>query len=142
MFRYLTISAIVLGALIVIAQPLAAQRLVVGARYFGPHYYVAPAFGFGYGYGPGWYYPGYYPGWGPAYAVARARMGEVKVITHLKDASVYVDGGFAGSTGKLKHFNLPSGNHDIEVRDPGGHTIYQEKVQVLLDKTTEIRLNQ
>ena len=64
-----------------------------------------------------------------------------KVVTKFKDASVFVDGGYAGVAEKLKHFDLSPGNHDIELRDPSGRTIFQERVQVILGKTTEIRVN-
>jgi hypothetical protein len=58
--------------------------------------------------------------------VARPNLGEVKLNTHLKDAPVYVDGGYAGVTGKLKEFQLQPGNHDIEVRDFSGRTLFHE----------------
>ena len=119
-------------AIVTLPQIGAAQRVV-----FRP-YAV-----YGYGWGPGWYspyyyYPGYYPVAG-VYALA-PRTGEVKIETHLKDASVYVDGGFAGSTGKLKEFRLQLGNHDIEVRNSAGQTLFHSKVQVLAGKKVDIRL--
>jgi len=67
-------------------------------------------------------------------------MGDVKIETHLKGGSIYVDGGYAGQTNKLKKFPLRPGNHDIEVKDAGGNTIYHERVQVLVGKTAEIKL--
>jgi hypothetical protein len=96
-------------------------------------------FGFGYGYGPG-FYP-YYWG-GPAYygAFPLARTGDVKIVTQAKDALIYVDGGYAGLTGKLKKFPLRPGNHDIQLRDPSGKTFYRERVQVIMGKTTEIHV--
>jgi hypothetical protein len=139
MLRYLKVSAIILAALFAIAQPLQAQHFVrVAPRVIvRPYPYYG---GFGYWYGPSWYYP-----WGPSYVVPRyyqayQATGEVKIVTHLKDASIYVDGGYAGVTGKLKHFDLTPGNHEIELRDPSGHTIYQQKVQVLAGQKTEIRV--
>jgi len=67
-------------------------------------------------------------------------MGTVKIQTRLKDAGIYVDGGFAGMTGKLKEFSLQPGNHDIEVRNDSGQTLFHERIQVLLGKTVEVRL--
>jgi len=58
----------------------------------------------------------------------------------LKGASVYVDGGFAGLTGKLKKFPLRPGNHNIELRDSDGRTIYQQQVAVIAGKTTDIHV--
>jgi hypothetical protein len=139
MFRYLKISAIALAGLITVTQPLAAQRFIMRPLFVQPYYvrpyFVQPYYGFGYWHGPGWYYPGV----GPAYVIPRT--GEVKIVTQLKDASVFIDSGYAGVTAKLKHFDLSPGNHDIELRDRSGRTIFQERVQVILGKTTEIRVN-
>ena len=142
MFRYLKTSAIVLAGIIAAGQPLAAQRFIrrvppiIVRPYYVQPYYVQPYYGFGYWNGPGWYYPGQ-----RAYVIPQSRSGEVKLVTKFKDASVFVDGGYAGVAEKLKHFDLPPGNHDIELRDPSGRTIFQERVQVILGKTTEIRVN-
>ena len=89
-------------------------------------------------YGPVWYpWPGAY--WGPSYVLVR-QTGEIKIETHLKDAAVYVDGGYAGLTGKLKEFALRPGNHELEVRSSAGDMLYRNRVQVLLGKTTEVKL--
>jgi hypothetical protein len=90
-------------------------------------------------YGPAWYYP--WPGayWGPSYVVV-PQTGEVKIDTHLKDAAIYVDGGYAGMTGKLKEFALRPGNHELEVRSSAGEMLYHNRVQVLLGKTIEVKL--
>jgi hypothetical protein len=90
-------------------------------------------------YGPAWYYPWPRAYWGPSYVVV-PQTGDVKIDTHLKDAAVYVDGGYAGTTGKLKDFSLRPGNHIIEVRDSAGDMLYHNRVQVLLGKTTKIKL--
>ena len=98
----------------------------------------------GFGPGWGWYCPGwgwYGPyGWGWGYPYGYAAIpnrGEVK-IENVQDAMVYVDGGYAGTVGQLKNSASPGRNHDIELRDPSGHTFHQERVQVLLGKTLEI----
>ena len=138
MFRYLKISAFTLAALLAAGQPLAAQRFFrrVPPVIVRP-YYVQPYYGFGYWNGPGWYYPGQRP----AYVIPQSRTGEVRIVTRFKDALVFVDGGYAGVVEKLKHFDLSPGNHDIELRDPSGNTIFQERVQVILGRTIEIRVN-
>jgi hypothetical protein len=51
---------------------------------------------------------------------------------------VYVDGGYAGKVRDLKKFRLSTGDHNIELRDPSGHSFYQEKIDVLPGKTLEI----
>jgi hypothetical protein len=117
------------------APSMAAPQRVVVRPYapviVRPHFYYGPGW---YGYWSPWYYS-----WPPAYAVTPT-TGEVKIDTHLKDASLYVDGGYVGPIDKFTKFHLRPGNHDIEVRDPSGETIFRERVQVILDKTTEIRV--
>ncbi len=129
------LSMAVIGAaflgLTVVPTASAMRRAGVIVRPLYPYY---PYYTYRY-YGPAWYYPGRYAYFPPSPAV-----GDVKIETHLKGNSIYVDGGYAGETTKLKKFSLRPGNHDIEVRDPAGNTMYRERVQVLSGKTTEIRL--
>lgn len=92
---------------------------------------------------PGWYDPWWW-GWGPnsayvPYAPA-AYTGSVKIVTERKDASVYVDGGYAGRAGKLKKFELQAGTHTIEFRDSDGRRLYVERVHVIAGKTVKIYL--
>jgi PEGA domain len=133
MFRFMKLPAIALLALLVAAPVASAQRRGTVV--------VRPAFGFRYGpawYGPGWYGPGWYgPYWARRYPYGAA--GYVKIKTHMKDASVYVDGGYAGPAHKLKNFALRPGQHNIELRDPDGRTFYQERITVIAGKTIEIR---
>jgi len=67
-----------------------------------------------------------------------ANFGYVKIKTDHKDASVYVDGGFADKVEKAKKFALRPGNHEIELRDSDGRTLYKEQVAVIVGKTTEL----
>src|SRR5438128_10368901 len=118
-------------ALTLVPTASAMRRAGVIVRPLDPYY---PYYTYRY-YSPAWYYPGRYAYFPPAPAT-----GEVKIDTHLKGGSIYIDGGYAGETSKLKKFSLRPGNHDIEVRDPAGNTMYRERVQVLAGKTTEIKL--
>ena len=119
------------ASLVTISAPTAsAQPGRVIIRPYYPHY----AYGY-YGYGPGWYYPGRY-----VYVPAGPTTGDVKIETHMKGGSIYVDGGYAGETTKLKKFSLRPGNHDVEVRDAAGNAVFHERVQVLVGKTTDIKL--
>jgi hypothetical protein len=52
---------------------------------------------------------------------------------------VYVDNGYAGTVGSLKTFRLKAGEHDIELRDPSGHSYYQEHVNILAGKTLKLQ---
>jgi hypothetical protein len=104
------------------AQPPAQPRVVVvePIRVFDP-FFTYP-------------YPYAYP---PDYMASN--FGYVKIKTDHKDATVYVDGGFADKIEKAKKFALRPGNHDIELRDSDGRTLYKERVAVIVGKTTELR---
>ena len=65
-------------------------------------------------------------------------VGEVKVVTKTRGDLVYVDGGYAGVTGKLKSFPLREGKHTIQLRDSSGHTVYSESVYVIAGKTAKV----
>ncbi len=67
-----------------------------------------------------------------------ANFGFVKIQTDRKDASVYVDGGFADKVEKAKKFALRPGSHEIELRDSDGRTLYKEQIAVIVGKTTEL----
>lgn len=80
-------------------------------------------------------YPYAYP---PDYMASN--FGYVKIKTDIKNASVYVDGGFADRIEKAKKFALRPGTHDIELRDSDGRTLLKERVAVLVGKTTELKV--
>ena len=125
----LSIAATLMIAMFYVPPAGAAIRPVI----IRPYHFYAPV------YGPAWYSPWPHAYWGRSYVVV-PQTGDLKIDTHLKNALVYVDGGYAGVTGKLKEFSLRPGNHDIEVRDSSGATLYHNRVQVLLGKTTDIKL--
>ena len=95
MTRYWKYSAMVLLALAIFVPVASARpRIFIGGYYGGPFY--GPAY-------YGWYGPGYYA----PYAVEPAPYaGKVKFETKMKDASVYVDGGYAGTIRQLGTFPL------------------------------------
>ena len=103
------------------AQPPAQQQVVVvePVRVFDP-FFAYP-------------YPYAYPA-----DYMAANFGYVKIKTDRKDASVYVDGGFADRIEKAKKYALRPGTHDIELRDSDGRTLYKERVAVIVGKTTEL----
>lgn len=112
------------GLLLSMAPTASAQRvsgrvIIVERRPFFPYYYD--------------YYP--YP---PYYV---ANYGEIKIATHQKDASVYIDGGFAARIRDAKRFALRPGNHNVELRDSDGQTIAQEEVAVTLGHTTKLHFS-
>src|SRR5260370_17431807 len=77
-------ALLVLAASLMMLAPVsapAAVRVFVG----GPYYYG------------GFYRPYWGPYWGPAY-YGYANTGEVKLDTKVKDAGVFINGAFAGTT--------------------------------------------
>ena len=160
MSRFLKFFTIALFSMLLLVPAASAQR--GGGRGFrgggfGGRGFGGRGFGGGYGWGwggwggaylgPGWgwydpYWSGY--GWGyPYYAYGPAESsGSVKIEKAPRNDAVYVDGGYAGTVGELMKFKLRPGNHDIEVRDPDGHTAFKERIQVIPGKTIEIHANQ
>lgn len=121
-------AVIVVGGFLLSAAPQGSAQ--VRGRVFVGH-----RFG---GFGGGFYPWGYYPygyGYAPYYAF---NYGEVKIDTHRKDLAVYIDGGYAAETKHDKKFTLRPGNHDIELRNSEGQTVYQQNVAVIVGKTTKL----
>ena len=127
MTRFWKYSAMILLALAIFVPVASARPRVFIGGYFGPGFY-GPAY-------YGWYGPAYVAPYGVWQAPYE---GKVKIETKMKDAGVYVDGGYAGTVGQLKTFPLRPGTHNIELRDPSGQTILQEKIDVLAGKTTKL----
>jgi hypothetical protein len=89
-----------------------------------------------YPYDPWGHYPYAYPRY-----YAPANYGEVKIETHRKDLALYIDGGYAAEIRKDKKFTLRPGNHEIELRDRDGQTVYRENVAVIVGKTTKLQVS-
>jgi hypothetical protein len=133
MSRILKISAIALLALVCIVPVASARPFVVGG-FYGPGFYYGPAF-----YGPGWYAPYGYYGYRPYGYVSASPTGSLKFDTKMKDASVYVDGGYAGTVGQLGTFKLRPGDHNIELRTHDGNSFYQQHVDIVAGKTLKLK---
>ena len=132
MTRYLKYLALGLLGFAIFVPAASARPAVFVRGYFGPGWY-----------GPAYYGPAYYGWYGPAYVgpygtYEAPNIGKIKFDTKMKDANVYVDGGFAGTVRKLGTFPLRPGSHNIELRDPSGQTIFQQKVDVLAGKTLKL----
>jgi len=126
-WKYLAVG--LLASAIIVPAASAHPRVFVGG-YFGPGFYGPSYYG--------WYGPGYYGWYGPYGEAAAPNTGKVKLETKMKEARVYVDGGYAGTVGELKTFPLRPGTHNIELRDPSGQSIFQEKIDVVVGKTTKL----
>jgi hypothetical protein len=119
----------VAAALLTLA-PASASAAVRGFVVVGrPHYYG------------GWYQPYWGPYWGSAYGGyynAHPNSGEVKLDTKVKDARVFINGAYAGTTRQNKSMYLRPGSYNIEIRE-AGRTQYAERVYVVVGKTLHLR---
>ena len=128
------LASAIAGALLLGMTPTASAQRVIRRRFVvvepGPFFY-----------GPVFPYDFYYP-YPPAYGYAR-NYGEVKIDAHHqdKDANVYIDGGFAANLRDHHKFALRPGNHEIELRNSDGQTIFQENVAVTIGETTKLHVS-
>ena len=116
--------------LLIASAALVLLPLTVAARgrigvFMGGGYGFAPMGWYGYGYGP----------YGAYYGVPN--VGQVKLDTHVKDAQVFVDGAYAGTSGKLKTMWMRPGTYTIELRAPG-QAQFAEKIYVVAGKTVHV----
>jgi PEGA domain len=87
----------------------------------------------------GYYGPAWGPYGGPVYpAFAYAGTGEVKLDTKNRDAEVFVNGAFAGTTKDARSLHLRPGRYSIEVRHAGQEALNQQ-VFVVAGKTLHLR---
>jgi hypothetical protein len=117
---------LILAAALMTLAPMsssAAVRVFVGGGYYAPFWgpYWSP-----YAYGMPYYGYGYYP-----------NSGQVELDTKVKDAGVYINGAYAGTTHDNKTMHLRPGNYKIEIR-VGGNTQYAETIFVTAGKTIHI----
>jgi PEGA domain len=102
------------------ASAAARGFVVVGRPYYG-----------------GWYSPFWGPYWGPAYGGYYPNSGEVKLDTKVKNAEVFINGAYAGTTRQNKSMYLRPGSYNIEIRE-AGRTQYAERVYVVAGKTLHL----
>jgi hypothetical protein len=90
-----------------------------------------------------YYYGGFYrpywgPYWGPGYAYGYyPNSGEIKLDTKVKDAQVFINGAYAGTTHENKTMHLRPGSYNIEIRE-GGQAHFSQKVYVAAGKTLHL----
>jgi hypothetical protein len=80
------------------------------------------------------------PYWGPMYGgyYASPIAGQVKLDTKVKDARVFINGAYAGTTHQNKSMYLRAGTYTIEIKE-AGHTRYAEKIYVVAAKTLHLQ---
>jgi hypothetical protein len=123
-------ALLVLAALGMALAPMSASAAVVvrGGFVRGPGFYG------------GWYNPYWGSYWGPGYMgsyYAYPNSGEVKLDTKVKDAQVFIDGSYAGTTHENKTVRLRPGSYNIEIRE-GGRTPFSERIYVAAGKTLHL----
>ena len=120
-------TLLVLAAALMTLAPMSAPAAVRGFVVVGRPYYG------------GWNRPYWGPYWGPAYGgyYANPNSGEVKLDTKVKDAQVFINGAYAGTTHETKSMHLRPGTYNIEIRE-AGRTQFAEKVFVVAGKTLHL----
>lgn len=92
--------------------------------------------GYGYGWGPGWYSPywgsGYYP-----YEAYYQNSGQVKLDTKVKDAQVFINNAYAGTTHDNKTMHLRPGSYKMEIKEQG-QTRFSQNIYVAVGKTLHL----
>jgi hypothetical protein len=119
---------LVLAAFAMTLAPMTASAMVRGFVVAGPGFYG------------GYYSPYWGSYWGPAYAgpyYAYPNSGEVKLDTKVKDAQVFINGSYAGTTHENKTMRLRPGNYNIEIRE-AGQTPFAQQVYVAAGKTLHL----
>jgi hypothetical protein len=86
-----------------------------------------------------WYRPYWGPYWGPAYYGGYyTYAGQVKLDTKVKNAEVFINGAFAGTTHQNRTMHLRPGSYNIEIRELG-QTKFVEQVYVVPGKTVHLQ---
>lgn len=88
----------------------------------------------------GWYAPYWGTYWGPWYRpyYVVPNSGEVRLDTKVKDAQVFINGAYAGTTHENKTMHLRPGSYNIEIREDG-QTAFAQKVYVALGQTVRLK---
>jgi hypothetical protein len=119
---------LILAAAVMTMAPISASAAVRGFVGIGRPFYG------------GWYAPYWGPYWGPAYYggyYAYPNSGEIKLDTKVKDAQVFINGAYAGTTHENKSMHLRPGSYNIEIRE-AGETRFAQRVYVAVGKTLHL----
>jgi len=117
---------LILAAALMTMAPMsasAAVRVIVGRPLYGGYY-------------GGFYRPYWGPYWG-GYYYAHPNSGEVKLDTKVKDAQVFINGAYAGTTHENKSIYLRPGTYNIEIKQ-GTATPFAQKIYVVSGKTMHL----
>jgi hypothetical protein len=117
---------LILAAAVMTFAPMSASAAVRGFVAVGRPYvgvFFSPFWG------PYWGSP-----YGPYYYT---NAGEVKLDTKVRDAQVFINGAYAGTTHENKTMHLRPGSYNIEIRE-AGHPQFTENVYVVAGKTLHL----
>jgi PEGA domain len=120
---------LILASVMMTLAPMSASAAVRGYVVVGRPYF-----------GGGWYSPFWGSYWGPAYGgyyYAHPNSGEIKLDTKVKDAEVFINGAYAGTTHQNKSMYLRPGSYNIEIRE-AGHPQFAQNVYVVSGKTLHL----
>jgi hypothetical protein len=115
-------------AMIALAPMNASAAVVRGGFVVGPRFYG------------GWYGPYWGPYWGPGYFAPYdyyPNLGEVKLDTKVRDAQVFINGAYSGTTHENRTMRLRPGTYNIEIRE-GSQTPFSQKIFVVAGKTMHL----
>lgn len=116
-----------LAAALAVLAPITASAGVRFGVVVGAPVYYGPA------YAPFW--AGY---WGPGPYYAYPNAGVVKLDTKVKDAQVFINGAYAGTTKENKTMHLRPGSYNVEIRE-GGQAQFSQQVYVAAGKTIHLQ---
>src|SRR5258708_38703454 len=88
----------------------------------------------------GWYGPYWGSYWGPGYFApynVYPNLGEVKLDTKVRDAQVFINGAYSGTTHENRTMRLRPGTYNIEIRE-GSQTPFSQKIFVVAGKTMHL----
>jgi hypothetical protein len=120
-------ALLIMTAALMTLAPLSASAAIRGGFVVGGPVY----------YGPGWHSPYWASYWGPGPYYAYPNAGEVKLDTKVKDAQVFINGAYAGTTKEDKTMHLRPGKYNIQIRQ-AGQTRFAQDVFVAAGKTIHL----
>jgi hypothetical protein len=85
----------------------------------------------------GWYSPFWGPYWGPYAYGYFPNSGEVKLDTKVKDAQVFINGAYAGTTHENRTMHLRPGSYNVEIRE-NGQTPFAQQIYVAAGRTLHL----
>ena len=118
-------ALLIAAAALMTLAPMSASAAIRGFVAVGPAYYG------------GWYAPYWGPYWGYRPYYVYSNVGEVKLDTKVKDAQVFINGAYAGTTKENKTMHLRPGTYNIEIRE-NGQTPFSQKIYVALGRTVKL----